>query len=202
MIVIGDCHGEYDLLMKLFEKLPHDNVCFVGDLIDRGLKSKEVVDFVKKNNYNCVMGNHEDFAIQTYDDNLDKDFITYQMWMQNGGYSTLESYKDDMDLFFEHREWFKTLPLFYWIDDKTVVSHSYYLPYIGQEEDEYFSDNVLWGRTYIFIEEDILNIVGHSIVKYVSYYKNYVNIDTGANYYGKLSAYDPETDKVYCVEKE
>jgi serine/threonine protein phosphatase 1 len=65
MIVIGDVHGGFDTLIKLIEKLPNDNICFVGDLIDRGPKSAQVVDFVIENNYDCVLGNHEELMIHS-----------------------------------------------------------------------------------------------------------------------------------------
>lgn len=65
MIIIGDVHGGFDTLRKLVDKLPQDeNICFVGDLIDRGPKSVEVVDFVIDNGFDCVLGNHEDLMIQ------------------------------------------------------------------------------------------------------------------------------------------
>ena len=57
MIIIGDVHGEYDLLMKLTKKLPKGRkLCFVGDLIDRGPDSKKVVDFVTKNRHVSIKG--------------------------------------------------------------------------------------------------------------------------------------------------
>ena len=62
--IIGDVHGEFDSLRLLTDKLPKDsNLIFVGDLVDRGKKSKEVVEFVKSNNYLCVLGNHEKMMI-------------------------------------------------------------------------------------------------------------------------------------------
>ena len=58
--IIGDVHGEFDSLRLLTDKLPKDSkLIFVGDLVDRGKKSKEVVEFVKSNNYLCVLGNHD-----------------------------------------------------------------------------------------------------------------------------------------------
>lgn len=63
--IIGDVHGEYDTLAALVEKLPKDaDVVFVGDLIDRGAKSKEVIEFMRKNNYRSVLGNHEQLMIE------------------------------------------------------------------------------------------------------------------------------------------
>ena len=58
--VIGDVHGEYDALIKLVSKLPKDaKLIFVGDLVDRGSRSAEVVKFVRDGGHLCVMGNHE-----------------------------------------------------------------------------------------------------------------------------------------------
>jgi serine/threonine protein phosphatase 1 len=58
--VIGDVHGEYDTLSKLLKKIPTGSeIVFVGDLIDRGKHSSDVVELVRKNNYKVVLGNHE-----------------------------------------------------------------------------------------------------------------------------------------------
>ena len=58
--VIGDVHGHYKTLLALTEKLPQNaKLIFVGDLIDRGPQSMEVVKFVRESGYLCVMGNHE-----------------------------------------------------------------------------------------------------------------------------------------------
>jgi len=58
--VIGDVHGEYKTLLALLEKIPKDSeIIFVGDLIDRGLQSREVVALVREKGYKVVKGNHE-----------------------------------------------------------------------------------------------------------------------------------------------
>ena len=42
--IIGDVHGEYDTLMRLVSKIPSEaKLIFVGDLIDRGSQSVEVI---------------------------------------------------------------------------------------------------------------------------------------------------------------
>ncbi|MCF6206994.1 MAG: metallophosphoesterase [Sulfurovum sp.] len=62
--IIGDVHGEYDALMRLVAKLPKDaKLIFVGDLVDRGSRSADVVKFVRENAHSCVMGNHEEMMI-------------------------------------------------------------------------------------------------------------------------------------------
>ena len=74
--IIGDIHGCFDELLQLLEKLGYlkdeNNIyrppsgrkaIFLGDLVDRGPKSPEVVHFVKgmvdRGNAFCVPGNHD-----------------------------------------------------------------------------------------------------------------------------------------------
>jgi len=69
-IAIGDIHGDLTALEKLFSRLPKldkdDSVVFVGDYIDRGPGSAQVIQFVrdlqKKGPAKVVAlrGNHED----------------------------------------------------------------------------------------------------------------------------------------------
>ena len=48
--VIGDVHGMYDMLMMLLNELPNDaNIVFVGDLIDQGDQSAQVVEICNFN---------------------------------------------------------------------------------------------------------------------------------------------------------
>ena len=208
-ICIGDIHGKYDLLMKLRQILPHDDLVFVGDLIDRGLASSRVVEFVKSNDYKCVLGNHEDMMIQTIElsgdtwNNERKLMNSYiaETWRYNGGSITIRSYNEDFELMNEHYEWMKTLPLLHWVDDKTVVSHSYYLPYIGKENDPMFKDSVTWARYSRHESNGILNIHGHTIQNIIHISNNYVNIDTGAFLNNTLSAYDTDTGQIYQVKE-
>ncbi len=96
--VIGDVHGHYDTLMQLVAKLPCDaKLVFVGDIIDRGKKSAEVVRFVREGGHLCVMGNHEElmikdapYVLNAYD--KDRTLDLYSTWFSNGGTWTLTSY--------------------------------------------------------------------------------------------------------------
>lgn len=71
---VGDIHGEFEKLVELLEKLGYQKrngvyqhesrkVFFLGDLIDRGPKIKEVLDLVmamvNTNQAKCILGNHE-----------------------------------------------------------------------------------------------------------------------------------------------
>ena len=61
--IIGDIHGCYDELMELVKKIgltDEDLLISLGDIVDRGNKSKEVYEyFLKRPNSIVLIGNHE-----------------------------------------------------------------------------------------------------------------------------------------------
>jgi serine/threonine protein phosphatase 1 len=64
--IISDVHGCYKTLLALIEQFPNkqnSKIVFVGDLIDKGINSCDVIEFVKNNNYDCVLGNHDEMMI-------------------------------------------------------------------------------------------------------------------------------------------
>lgn len=87
--VVGDIHGRMDGFEKLLESVnydPENDIIYsVGDMIDRGDRSCEVVDFFKRPNAHAIMGNHEYMVI---------DSEWYACWLQNGGMETLQSLGD------------------------------------------------------------------------------------------------------------
>jgi serine/threonine protein phosphatase 1 len=62
-IIVGDIHGCFDELMQLLKQVElkdEDWLISVGDVVDRGNKSKDVVDFLRaRPNTVVLMGNHE-----------------------------------------------------------------------------------------------------------------------------------------------
>ena len=67
--VIGDVQGCFDELMLLLEKInfdtKKDELIFAGDLINRGPKSLEVLEFclANKNSIEVVLGNHDIYLL-------------------------------------------------------------------------------------------------------------------------------------------
>jgi len=65
-IVIGDIHGCFDEFMALLNQcgwMPSNYLISVGDLVDRGPKSREVVEwFLNRPNTYIVEGNHDNKA--------------------------------------------------------------------------------------------------------------------------------------------
>lgn len=224
--IIGDVHGEYDTLVKLIEKLPlHVDIIFVGDLIDRGANSRQVIELIRKNNYRCVLGNHEQLMIdygtsftKTYPQSTNASFM--HSWYNNGGDATLFSYglikytggltcvenDEMMKQFKDDIEWLKTLPLYiklsHKMDDKLVViTHAscgdVWHHHDNPDAEETFKDYALWNRKDPSRDAKIFNIFGHTPVDFgVEIEEHFVNVDTGC--YIKKHGYN--TLSAYCVE--
>ena len=79
LAVIGDVHGSIKTLKKLYytmlDKYLIHRIVFLGDIVDRGLYSKEVVEFLMDRQGECLMtflrGNHEDMLINMIMESLD-----------------------------------------------------------------------------------------------------------------------------------
>lgn len=122
-IFIGDVHGHYDGLMSLLDKITpdtEDKLYFVGDLIDRGPQSAQVVDFVRQNQHPCVLGNHEQLLLDAFSHKR-MTGQTLHAWLYSGGQTTLTSYNHDTDLLMEHIEWIRKLPLHIDLGDVWLV---------------------------------------------------------------------------------
>jgi len=68
LIIIADVHGLLDELRQLIKLCNYspktDRLIFLGDLIDRGPCSIEVLRFVQELHVESVMGNHEDWYVR------------------------------------------------------------------------------------------------------------------------------------------
>lgn len=196
IFAIGDIHGCFGKLKALMEKIPIDYACdtlvFIGDYIDRGSHSVEVVDYLikLKNRVPEVIflkGNHEDM--------LDKfvngaDRFTYLL---NGGQQTLDNYltKSVESEFFpipdNHMDFFKSLRLFYETEEFIFV-HAGLRPRVPLETQS--TEDLLWirdkfvGSKYDFGKRVIF---GHTPLKQPLVEANKIGIDTGAVYGNKLT---------------
>ena len=93
---IGDIHGEIALLDTLLAAILRsqpDQIVFLGDYIDRGPHSREVVDRIMEMEvpHVCLMGNHELMMLNALDDSVFGN-NPMELWYRNGGESTLQSF--------------------------------------------------------------------------------------------------------------
>lgn len=154
---IGDIHGETSHLFKLMADLPkldeNDTLVFVGDYIDRGPKSAQVVDYIRTLHERtpakivALRGNHEDAWIRVVERGWDE-FVGPP---GNGCLAALRSYlggdapkegelpkkAEQMPMttgsFFpdEVVDWFKSLP--YWYEDDHAIYVHAGLPRVSGE---------------------------------------------------------------------
>lgn len=195
--VIGDIHGCYLTLSSLYNELLKytDEVYSVGDLIDRGKKSREVVDFIIETNIKCIRGNHEDVLLKAFDEigNSEKSLIEiFNHHFRIGGEATFESYQGKRKPYIlsdyksavkdtGHIDFFKSLPIVIELP-KIVISHA------GIIKNATMMD-IIWNRTKPLLKLNKLQIIGHTPQNEILYHKDwYMNIDTGCVYGNKLTA--------------
>lgn len=142
---IGDIHGETKHLFKLMSCLPkldaEDTIVFLGDYIDRGPASAQVVDFVRTlpsktpARVIALRGNHEDAWLRVIDRGWDE-FVSppgngclaaYRSFVGGSVPGENELPKPDEAMIFQSGDffpeqvvkWFRELP--YWYEDDHAI---------------------------------------------------------------------------------
>lgn len=209
---IGDIHGCAVELKILLNKLPltkESTVVFLGDYIDRGPESKEVIntilDLKKKMKVICLMGNHErmflDFLAQ-------QDSPEAHSFIFNGGGATLASYSSGPEEFHideEHMNFFSELLPFYEWGDYFFVHAGVPAIRLNKIHPLEHEHCLLWSRDEFLSLKDYqwekIIVHGHTPVEDVQILKNRINLDTGCVYDGMLSAINLTTKQLYSVQK-
>ena len=210
---IGDIHGRADLLQELHDMIAADaarfdgplSVVYMGDLIDRGMHSREVVDELLENplpgfEFIYLLGNHE----QTLLDFLDHPKVAAG-WLNWGGRETLLSYgiqppmhlgRDETEdlrdslrdvLPERHLEFYQAMQLMHLSGDYLFV-HAGIRP--GKSLQDQSNEDLLWIRedfTENRQRHDHVVVHGHTISDEVEFLPNRIGIDTGAYATGVLS---------------
>lgn len=144
---IGDIHGDLGQLRTLLYRLPaltaEDTLVFLGDYVDRGDASREVIELVMglgRHTFTkivCLRGNHEDAWLTI----RERGWPEFVIPANNGCWDTLRSYvggtprgevptRTEWDAvtsasFFppEHLDWMRSLPLWY-EDEHAIYVHA------------------------------------------------------------------------------
>lgn len=209
--VVGDVHGKLDLLEMLCSKIEavsrlsacrQRTLIFVGDYIDRGPFSSEVIERLLQgfSGFETIFlkGNHEEALLQFLNDPSVGD-----VWRNFGGLETLRSYgvqhaprkewaetrnEFAMALPQTHLQFFKNLKLHATIGDYLFV-HAGLKPYVPL--DEQLEKDLLWIREE-FLESRAnfgrIVVHGHTPTGDPVTRHNRIGIDTGAYMSGKLTA--------------
>lgn len=216
IFAIGDIHGCFDAMKELIENKIQlrkvDKLIFLGDYIDRGPDSKQVLDYIielQNNRYDIITlcGNHESMLLDACQNES-----AGPKWIQNGGSETLRSFGADsvksIDL--KHIDFLKNLSWYYALDKYLFVHAGF-----NDNIENPFSDNysMLWYSREEYLHpllNDRIVIHGHSPVpltitqKQIANNSKVINIDGGCVYsnirYGKLIAIELNTRRLLIAE--
>lgn len=202
---IGDIHGCEDQLVRLSKKLTNDaptaELVFVGDYIDRGEKSAEVLRRLmdmRDTNATFLLGNHERMCLDFIDNPEEKG----ARWLRHGGLQTVASFgvsgsaQDPVALRNQMVEamgdemidWLRTLPLTY-KNGNVYAVHAAADPECAIAEQT--EHTLIWGHPQFGKQprQDGLWVVhGHTIIDTPRVSQGVVSIDTGAYATGRLSS--------------
>lgn len=150
ILAISDIHGCFNTFKHLLNQVDlqkTDQLYLLGDYIDRGLYSKEVLDYIlylQGQDYNlyCLRGNHEQMMLNALTD-PEKE----RLWRLNGGNTTLNSFGAFMprDIPVQYYQFVQNLPFFYETKDYIFVHAG-----LNLEEENPFEDEhaMLWIRKW------------------------------------------------------
>jgi serine/threonine protein phosphatase 1 len=222
-IVIGDIHGADRALEQLLERVnptPDDRLIFLGDYVDGWSGSKDVISRLVKleQQFDClfIRGNHD-----TWCEDWLSDRGKNEVWLQHGGESTVRSYAFSGTNEREaHLAFFRQLKDYEIDAENNLFIHAGFSSLHGPQKEMYASsyswDRTLWEMAVSMdkrIEKEskfypkrlkLFNriFIGHTPTLDYDHDKpmnavNVWNLDTGAGFYGKLSAMDIRTAEIW-----
>lgn len=212
---VGDIHGRLDLLQDIHRKIATDAlefdgvklVVYLGDYVDRGPHSKQVIDCLVGNDFPdfetvFLLGNHEQVLLQFLDG---KDASIAHDWFRFGGLSTLASYgvsvrgiPTSKDLERLRAEFKEKLPATHLEFLGRLVSHyelgGYFFVHAGIRPKIKLHrqrlEDMLWIREE-FLSSDLFHgkviVHGHSVTEQPEVHHNRIGLDTGAYSSGILT---------------
>jgi serine/threonine protein phosphatase 1 len=216
--VIGDIHGCASELIRLVDSLPlaqGDSVVFLGDYIDRGPDSREVVSYLLSLQADLgavqfvfLKGNHEDMLLSY----LGLGGQHGDMFLPNGGKATLTSYEIDQDRLTRedmlaaippsHLNFFRGLNSYH-LMDKFLCVHAGINPQKSWAEQT--DAELLWIRnTFIYCAHSLPQTVlfGHTPQPTVFYDLPFkVGLDTGLVYGNMLTCLEVDEKVLFQISR-
>ena len=219
LFAIGDIHGCLKQLISLQKKIlntkefqkGNDLLIYIGDYIDRGPNTKDVINLIlklqkEKVNSIFLMGNHEQVMI----DFLFNKINNLKYWLNLGADQTFKSYKIEVAEFIkdgfgddtidrlrsvllnelsdEHIHFLKNLRLFYSVGNYLFVHAGINPEKTLKDQDKM---DLLWSRSDKFFDKNFkfekIIVHGHTPEEKVINFPYRINVDIGCFFSGKLS---------------
>lgn len=217
LFAISDIHGCYDpfyeLVIKRINLDKSDRLILLGDYIDRGEKSKEVVDFIldlitKDFDITVLTGNHEAMLLDSY-----RNPEMLPLWYMNSGMTTLHSFgiRDIAEIDKKYVDFFSEMR-YYEISGNLIFVHAGFNDYAPDPFID--SHNMIWECR---MQYDNPLLAGKTIIhghrpkttdlvqKKINEKSKVIPIDTGCVYedepgYGNLSALEVNSMNLISVK--
>lgn len=228
LYVIGDIHGQMDLLKKIYDRILFDlkerpaeiyKIISLGDIVDRGESSKSVIDFLMAQvaDHHCIVlrGNHEDMLLKAIGNSE-----AFSEWRRYGGLETIMSFGVPVQSLMKGRDIPQAQSLFRekfgqtrqaFIESLPLTYHSgsYLFCHAGIRPD--ISINSQIPRDLMWIRDEFLQhsdpyekfiIHGHTPVDSIDLRTNRMNIDTGAYLSGRLTCVILEANHAFSFDSK
>lgn len=200
--IIGDIHGCYDELIALTNKIhlrPEDLLISLGDIVDRGGKSREVYQFFRNRpNSKVLMGNHErkhlnqvfSYAQEIVKVQFAEDYSGFLEWL-----SSLSYYHETPEAIIVHAAFEHSFPLEKQRGEVLCGSTA------GDKHlEKIYTEARRWKEHY---QGNKTIIYGHHVVgDKPEQYLNTLGIDTGACHGGYLTAIELPGFHIHQVKAE
>lgn len=189
--VIADIHGEYDMFVKMLDKIAlkdEDELYILGDIIDRGPHSIKIMKkLMEMPNVICCVGNHEQMALDCMDFLMKQDMdehvneledrmaYKFMAWMQNGGEATMEEFvkesKEDKECLIDFIKDFSLYETLHINGKNYLLVHAGLGNYSPKKRlSEYSLNELVWERPDYNVQyfEDVFVVSGHTPTQLIS----------------------------------
>lgn len=183
--VCGDIHGEYEMFLRLLEKInlhESDTLYVLGDVVDRGPHPMKVLlKLMEMPNVICLVGNHElmalecleflmqeitDISLESLDEEMLDNLVT---WQYNGSKTTIDEFRAlPREMQEEVIDFIKEFSIY---EELTVAGKDYLLVhgglgnfYPGKDIEDYSIKELVWDRAEYDIQyfDDKYVVTGHT----------------------------------------
>ncbi len=208
VIAIGDIHGCHAAFLRLLQEIEptsDDQLVTLGDYVDRGPCSREVIDTLLELKTQCqlvpLVGNHEVMMQVSLEEPSERDF-----WLSCGGAATLQSYGGTVESIPPaHVKFLQECKMFHETDQYFFVHANYAANVALPKQNEYI---LLWEHLSTHMPERHQSgktaIVGHTPQRNgeVLVTDHLICIDTYCYGGGWLTAIDVQSQLIWQVDRD
>ncbi|AMM44799.1 putative metallophosphoesterase [Bacillus phage SP-15] len=228
LLVISDIHGEYDMFVRLLDKVKYNpqtcQLMLLGDFVDKGPKSREVIELVMKlvaGGAKASLGNHELSFLRWLQGDRSRfhssTSSTFRSYVYTSGNARRKYTRFELDegrryilkRYKHHVNFLKSLP-YYFEDDEHVYVHAGFDSSSDDWRKNTKTDDFVWIRERFYnnpTNEEKITVFGHTKCRRLHdsddpwFDGDKIGIDGGASEQGQLNCLEILGNKEYRIHK-